>query len=157
MQATDLIDGAVITAHQGGTFIYKGESDNPRFVRIGFSMGHGGHPNLRASFESVAPADIEIPAKSDRVNVIKHEKKPFPWAAGRWQLEVNGERYGYHKTKRDATAEGLRRVAIMDWHEAQLDAATEAYMNGHGTDVQDDAEWNKARETVGTLIAEGEG
>lgn len=125
MQATDLIDGAVITAGQDGTFIYKGEPDDPRFVRIGFSMGHGGHPNLRASFESVAPADIEIPAKSDRVSIIKHDRKPFPWVPGRWQLEVDGERYGFHKTKRDATAEGLRRVAIMDWHAAQEQEAAQ--------------------------------
>lgn len=119
MQATDLIGREVITTGQGGVFTYKGESDNPLFVRIGFALGVGEHPNLWASFEGVAPADIEIPAKDARVNVIKHEKKPFPWAAGRWELEVDGQRCGFHKTKRDATAEGLRRVAIMDWHAAQ--------------------------------------
>lgn len=101
----------VIHAAYAGEFEYDGRNDDDRFTSmdLGFGRKHKGikcHPYL------VAPADTPIPAKSDRVNVTKR----FPTPHGPWLLAVDGQGLGYHRTKRDATAGGLRTVAILDWH-----------------------------------------
>jgi hypothetical protein len=43
-------------------------------------------------------------------------------AAGNWRLDLPGQASSWHRTKRDGTAAGLRRLAILDWHAAQAAA-----------------------------------
>lgn len=153
--ATDnLIGQLVISRNTESTFNYQGEPDDDRFERWEFAMGSGERPKLWASLESVAPADIEIPASSDRIEIIKHAKKPGYWAAGPWELRIDGEHCGWHRIKREAMAAGLKAVAITEWHE-RLDANTEAFMNASGLDVNDSAAWEASRAQVMALVSEG--
>lgn len=111
----------VIHAVHDGEFEYDGRNDDDRFTSMDLSFrrkikGVKCHPYL------VAPADTPIPAKSDRVNVTKR----LPTPHGPWLLAVDGQGLGYHRTKRDATAAGLRTVAIRDWHASTAEPTSEA-------------------------------
>ncbi|MGO2778232.1 hypothetical protein [Glutamicibacter arilaitensis] len=115
MTVTELIGTEIIMAGSDSIHIYDGPADSPGWNRITLNMG-GGLMKAQADFDAVAPATVEIPLKDERVTTVKHEKKPQPWLAGVWQLRINDISYGFFKTKKAATAEGLRRLAIMDWH-----------------------------------------
>lgn len=69
--------------------------------------------------ERVAPADAPLPDKSDPRLQIRKSKRPFTYLPGDWCLSLPKGRTSWHKTKRDATEAGLRRLAIVDWHAAQ--------------------------------------
>ena len=154
MATSNLIGQPVISKGNDFPMIYAGPSDRPGWTRIKIAIGRPGESELSADFDSVAPADIEIPASSERIEIIKHDKKPYPWASGKWQLLIDGEHCGWHRIKRDAQAEGLRSVAIIEWHE-RMDAHTEAYMNGHGLDVNDSEAWEASRDDVIALVLDG--
>jgi hypothetical protein len=72
--------------------------------------------------DRVAPAGTPLAdAKDPRLSI---EKGKGPSWLGNWRLNVPANRIGgsWHKTKRDAVAEGQRRLAIADWHTAHDDA-----------------------------------
>lgn len=117
MTAADLAGTEVITA-SGGPYIYDGPSDDPRFERVKIGVGRAQRPGIEAAFDSVAPADIEIPAKDSRIEVVKApELRPGPWV-GPWMLTTPDGRNTFHRIKRDAVKAGVTRLAIADWHEA---------------------------------------
>lgn len=115
----------VIYAAQDGEFRYEGPNDDRRFATIAFSYGSKLN-GLKCDPRLVAPADTPIPAASDRVNVVKQARGYYPTHTGPWLLYVDGKSLGYHKTKRDATADGLRTVAILDWHASTAEPTSEA-------------------------------
>lgn len=117
MEPSNLIGQLVISEFSDSPMIYKGESGTG-WNRVTMSLG-AGTSSLEAEFSTVAPADIAIPTSSERIEIIKHDKKPAPWAAGKWQLVIDGEGRGWHRIKREALAAGLRAVAIIEWHEQQ--------------------------------------
>lgn len=124
MTVTDLIGTEVIMAGSDSTYIYEGPANSPGWNRITLNMG-GGPMKAQADFDAVAPATVEISTKDERVTTVKHEKKPYPHANGVWQLKINDISYGFFKTKKAATAEGLHRLAIMDWHASNEVAGNE--------------------------------
>jgi hypothetical protein len=113
----------VIYTGQDGTFAYTGPADGPwGQIAISFSREHHG---LRCAPDEVAPADIAIPTHDARVTVVKRERGMYPTHKGPWRLTVAGQDRDFYRTKRDATAAGLRAVAILDWH-AGVEAAPES-------------------------------
>ena len=103
---------------------YAGIGERSGMSRVTFRIGSGGLSDLECDFGRVAPADTVIPAKDERVVVVKSttaeaRNAGVPYPDGPWRLDLPGVRATWHKTKRDATAAGLRRMAILDWHAAQ--------------------------------------
>jgi len=117
MTPSDLVGQRVISEFSKSPMIYKGDSDSG-WNRVTMSLG-AGISELEAEYSTVAPADIEIPESSDRIEIVKHAKKPASWVAGPWQLLIDGAPRGWHRIKREAMAEGLRYIAIQEWHEQQ--------------------------------------
>jgi len=118
------VGAKVIYAAQKGTFEYEGPTDCGSGDTITFGLAVSReHPGVKCDPGQVAPADTPIPAKDDRVTVVKRPMGTYPTWHGPWLLFLADVRLGYHRTKRDATAEGLRRVAIADWHAAREAAA----------------------------------
>jgi hypothetical protein len=99
---------------------YGGPSDHPGFTEVSFGLFDGRTPTIKCDPERVAPADTPIPARDARVIVEQRDRSERPYgAAGNWRLTLPGQLPSWHKTKRDGTAAGLRRVAILDWHASQ--------------------------------------
>lgn len=117
---SDLIGKPVISWNHNRPVEYGGPSERPGMESTAYSLRHGGLPVLRCDPARVAPADTPIPEKDDRVVIVKHPRKPehVTYAPGLWELRLPGQPSSWHKTKRDATAEGLRRLAILDHHAA---------------------------------------
>jgi len=106
----------VIYAAQSGVFQYDGPSDHGAFEQIAITFGGGSVYGLHCDVGRVAPEGIPIPVKDDRVAIAKRERGQYPTWHGPWELSVDGHGRGFHRTKRDAAAEGLRVAAIADWH-----------------------------------------
>lgn len=115
---TDLLNERVISCNHPRPMIYGGpHPSQPGRALISYNLHKGGLPVLSCDPSHVAPADIPIPEKDDRVIVEKLPARPFPEASGPWALRIDGiDGASYYRTKRDALATGLRRVAISDWH-----------------------------------------
>ncbi len=107
----------VISWNEDQPVVYGGESDGT-FDTLSFGVFSGATPVLKCDPRRVAPADTPIPDRDERVSVVKGTRAEMPYgAAGVWQLRLPGDkRPSWHRTKRDATTTGLRRLAILDWH-----------------------------------------
>lgn len=78
-------------------------------------IGTGGM-TVKCPPDRVAPAGTPLADPKDPR--IRISKRHGPSWLGNWWLEVPGSG-SWHKTKRAATAEGQRRLAISDWHTAR--------------------------------------
>jgi hypothetical protein len=109
----------IISWHTDSPAEYGGPSHGPLFEVI-FQFGGSAHV-LKCDPKDVAPADVPVPEKDARVQVAKRARAEMPYGvSGPWLLTITGTaRTSWHKTRRDATATGLRRVAILDWHARQ--------------------------------------
>lgn len=121
--AESLTGQTVISWSTDTHYRYAGEGDRRGMNRVTFRIGVGGLSDLQAAFDRVAPADTVIPAKDERVVVVKSTTAEAraagdSYPSGPWRLDLPGVRATWHKTKRDATAAGLRRMAILDFHAA---------------------------------------
>lgn len=97
----------------------------PEAATLKFQLFGGQAPTRYCRPDWVAPADTPTPAADPRVTVVKLPRKPAPWAAGNWELRIDtgaDQLVSHFATKREATATGLRRVAILD-HVAARDTA----------------------------------
>lgn len=120
--AADLIGQPVLTMSIPELYLYEGPDD------LGFeSIRYGATIGIATAFDRIAPADTPIPAADDRVQV---EKRPMlearragHYGRGSWRLALPDRPYTWHNTKGEAVAAGLRRLAILDWHAAQSEAA----------------------------------
>ncbi|WP_346921935.1 hypothetical protein [Glutamicibacter creatinolyticus] len=130
---TELTGQPVIHYSGDRAYVYEGAHNVPGVVGTRWGLANpGGLPAIRCDYAAVAPVGVKRLTKNDgRLEITKldasalaHGKRDRPWRArigDGWE-----ERF---KLKREALEVGLRRLSIMDWHEA--------------------------RETVRTLIAEG--
>jgi hypothetical protein len=111
----------VINWYDANLVAYGGEPDDSRFTELSFGLFQGGRPVLKCPPDRVAPAGTPIPDRDDRVSVTKRTRAEMPYGEpGIWYLSLPGVEHGsWHRTKRDATATGLRQVAILDWHAAR--------------------------------------
>ena len=115
----------VINWYDDAIVTYGGPSHDDTFTTLTFGMLGGKAPTLACDVERVAPADTAIPAADDRLAIQKRPRSTMPYGmAGPWLLETPLDEAGrvfrsWHRTKRDATAMGLRRLAILDWHAAR--------------------------------------
>lgn len=116
----------VVYAGHEGVYRYDGLASHGAFEEIAFSFGDRGPHGLRCDPDRVAPKDAPIPERDNRVTAIKRVKGEYPNHLGPWQLVVGSHQHGFHKTKRDATAAGLRTVAIDDWHASAPEPSAEA-------------------------------
>lgn len=124
---TVAIGQLVITWDDEEPRAYGGPSDHPGFTEVSFGLFDGRTPVIKCDPQRVAPADTPIPARDARVTVEQRHRSERPCAAaGNWRLTLPGQLPSWHKTKRDGTAAGLRRVAILDWHASQAADATPA-------------------------------
>ena len=120
--ATDLIGQPVISWTYTDVNRYEGESDHPGMTSLRISLLHPGSlTGLTADLHSVAPAATPIPVADERVRVTKSSKDEarahgVAYPSGPWRLDLPAQNPSWHRTKRDATTTGLRRVAIIDWH-----------------------------------------
>ena len=106
----------VIYTQEDSTYEYGGDADRG-FDTVSYPLAAtSGVPLLRCQPADVAPADTLIPLDDERVSVEKVPRGRYPSWQGPWLLRVAGQRRSFHRTKRDATAAGLRIVAILDWH-----------------------------------------
>lgn len=106
---------------------YGGPSDRPGLAEVSFGLLDRRTPVIKCDPQRIAPADTPIPARDARVTVEQRHRSERPYgAAGNWRLTLPGQLPSWHKTKRDGTAAGLRRVAILDWHARQAADATPA-------------------------------
>ena len=116
---SDLVGQRVLSWYDDDVVEYGGREDDDQFSSLAFALFAGKLPVRKCTPGRVAPEGTPIPAKDDRVQVVKHAKRPFPWAAGAWELALPGQKPDFFATKRDATTTGRRRLAILDWHTAQ--------------------------------------
>ena len=114
-------DTLVIYTDSAGTYLYQGPADGP-YARIAFALGTDGPHGLTCDPALTAPADTPVPARDDRIVVTRRERGHYPTHRGPWLLTVAGRERGFFRTKRDATAAGLRTVAILDWHAVRVQA-----------------------------------
>jgi len=107
---------------------YGGPADTPGRSTLSVQLLAKTRPTRKCDPEHVAPATVAIPERDARVNVAKRPREEMPnYAAGPWKLSLPGVAWpSWHRTKRDATATGLRRLAIMDWHGRQAAASASA-------------------------------
>lgn len=114
----DLIGQPVLSWSNEERYIYLGP-DGDRSGMNSLEIGRNGI-RLRASFDSVAPADVVVPLRDIRVNVSKGDLRTARacghYGRGAWMLNLPGRRTTWHNTKGEAMAAGLRRLAIIDWH-----------------------------------------
>lgn len=110
------IGDLVITFYDDDPVEYGGTGDRG-YSTLEFQPLSGRTPVRKCDPGLVAPAGTPIPARDARVSVAKGTSAEKPYgAAGIWTLTLPGLPASWHKTKRDATATGLRCVAILDWH-----------------------------------------
>lgn len=124
LPGADLIGLPVLSWSKGSdrAYIWGGPPERDGWDTTAYS---GGTPVITTSYDRVAPSDTPIPAKDPRVTVEKLPKKRDYQDAGPWLLRidgVDGSKWTAWRTKKDALTDGLRRVAILDWHAAQAAA-----------------------------------
>ncbi len=125
--STVAVGDLVITWDDDKPREYGGRSDHPGVTELSFSLRDGGTPVIKCDPQQVAPAGTPIPARDARVTVEQRPRSERPYgAAGNWRLTLPGQLPSWHKTKRDGTATGLRRVAIIDWHASRAADSTPA-------------------------------
>jgi hypothetical protein len=107
----------VITWYDDEPVLYGGDAEGA-YSTLTFGLLDDRLPERKCDPRQVAPADVAIPAQDPRVEVVRGTRAEKPYGApGIWKLTVPGqEQPTWHRTKREATATGLRRVAIFDWH-----------------------------------------
>jgi hypothetical protein len=133
-QPTDAvaIGDLVISWYDDEPVTYGGPGDRP-FTTLSFEFLGKSALVRKCDPEQVAPADMPIPAKDARVSVVKCPRAEMPYGeAGPWKLTLSGVMHpSWHRTRRDGTATGLRRLAILDWHAARtpmFDERTRDYL-----------------------------
>ena len=111
----------VISWYDDEPVTYGGPGDRS-FTTLSFEFCGRSAPVRKCDPEQVAPADIPIPATDARVNVVKRPRAEMPYGEpGPWKLTLPAAKHpSWHRTKRDGTATGLRRLAILDWHAARV-------------------------------------
>jgi hypothetical protein len=109
---------------------WQGPGDDPRFVQWGMGVFSGELPTLKCEMADVAPYGTPLAdAKDPRIVVVKG-KKPGPWYPGNWNLQI---RYGdrvfndWFRTKGDGVNKGRSVLAVLDWHDAAAEAATDQW------------------------------
>jgi len=113
------VDDVVITWYDDDPVRYGGDSDGA-FTELSFGLCSGRLPVRKCAPDRVAPASVTIPGSDPRVEVAKLRPAEVPpGAEGPWRLTLPGQRPSWHRLKRDGTAAGLRRLAILDWHAAR--------------------------------------
>lgn len=115
----------VIHAEHSGTYLYGGPDDHGGgWCAIRVTIGRPGSATITCEPAQVAPADAAHPNPADtRYRIEKLRRKRHPWDPGPWLAHVEGltnpDSPAAFKTKRDATAYAIRRLAIADYHAAQ--------------------------------------
>ncbi len=110
-------------------YVYGGKPDHEGMGSIEIGVGRRMATVIRTDPARVAPADTPVPAKDPRVTVVKVAKERVPsyyraTKAGKWRLTLPGvERDDYFDTKKEATAAGLRRLAILDYQATRTSVA----------------------------------
>jgi hypothetical protein len=114
---TVAIGDLVISWYDDQPVQYGGPEDRPGRSTLSVQLLARALPVRKCDPERVAPATVPIPERDARVNVAKRPRDEMPYAAdGPWKLTLPGVVLpSWHRTKRDATATGLRRLAIIDW------------------------------------------
>jgi hypothetical protein len=124
----DLIGRPVITWRDGPDrgYVYAGPGRHEGMEETAFGFGTGGPTTVKCDPTRVAPIDTAIPVKDERVQITKYERGNYPTWVGPWHLTIpsgpDAVATSFHKTKRDATTEGLRRLAITDYHATRANA-----------------------------------
>lgn len=122
--ATDLIGQPVLSWTYSDINRYEGAPDHPGMTSLRISLRHPATmAGLTADLHRVAPATTPIPTADPRVRVTKSTKDEarahhVTYPDGIWRLDLPGTNPTWHRTKRDATTTGLRRLAILDWHQS---------------------------------------
>ncbi|WP_230415883.1 hypothetical protein [Micromonospora tarapacensis] len=113
----------VISWYDDAPVEYGGGDGGP-WTTLSFALLANGLPVRKCEPERVAPAGVPIPERDARVSVVKRTRAEMPYGeSGVWQLTLPGDGVStWHRTKRDATATGLRRLAILDWHRVRSEA-----------------------------------
>lgn len=93
---------------------------DPAGASLIYVVGRGkGGMTVLCKPEMVAPAGIPLAHPSDpRIDVYKG-RRPWTHLPGDWGSGLPGRAATWHKTKREATAAAVRRLAILDWHDLQ--------------------------------------
>ncbi|MEV0732423.1 hypothetical protein [Polymorphospora sp. NPDC050346] len=119
----------VISWYDDEPVIYGGPGDGGPFTTLRFAFGSGRLPTRLCEPDRVAPVDTPIPDRDERIVVEKRPTRERPYGeAGVWRLTLPGTIHPtWHRTKRDAVATGLRRLAIRDWH-ATTRAAPDTFL-----------------------------
>jgi hypothetical protein len=117
---TAAIGDLVISWYDDEPVTYGGPADRSSFTTLSFEFLSKSAPVRKCDPDQVAPAGIPVAEKDARVSVVKCPRAEMPYgAAGPWKLTLPGAtRPSWHRTKRDGTVTGLRRMAILDWHAA---------------------------------------
>lgn len=110
------IDDSVISWYDENAVRYGGPCDDAAWTTFEFGVLSDRRPVRKCPQERVAPADTPIPLKDPRVSVVKLSRGEYVTWIGPWQLQLPGQKAECFKTRRDAVATGLRRLAIIDWH-----------------------------------------
>lgn len=113
------IGTTVITWNAREPRIYGGPNDHPGMESTKYDMRNGGLPTILCEAERVAPATVTIGDTDSRIHTVKHARKLRSHHSGPWELQLPGVAVSdtsFFKTKRDAVAAGLRRLAILDFH-----------------------------------------
>ncbi|MEN3308850.1 MAG: hypothetical protein V7603_5052 [Micromonosporaceae bacterium] len=100
------------------------DSERGGWSTLSFAPMATGLPVRKCDLDRVAPADTPVSATDSRVSVEKRPRSEMPYGQpGVWRLTLPGVAHpSWHRTKRDATATGLRRLAILDWHAGTIPA-----------------------------------
>jgi hypothetical protein len=113
--------GTLVITESGREYVYGGPADMPGYTRIKFDFRSDGPSEIQCDMDAVAPTEVaeRVNLKDPRISVARQETKPA-YASGKWLHEVTlpdgTVHQGWHKTKRDGTAEAAHRLAIADWH-----------------------------------------
>jgi hypothetical protein len=114
---SDLIGAVVLTYFDSKPVLYGGDYADG-WSSLKFGIGTGGLPVRSCGVTKVMPADRPVSTADSRVTIEKMPKKRDYQDSGPWLLHLPGldgrTRRGY-KTKRDAVADGLLRLAIDDY------------------------------------------
>lgn len=114
----------VITWSLDGTAVYGGPSDDPIWETVEYGAIDGRMtPRIFCAAGDVAPAGTPLADPKDPRVDVRRSKRPFTYLPGDWYLSVpdgkGGSRGSWHKTKKAAVGDAVRRLAIVDWHTAR--------------------------------------
>lgn len=148
----------VITFYDDEPVVYGGNTERGGSILTARLLS-GETPERTCDPGHVAPAGTPIPASDPRVSVAKRPRAEAPQPGYIWALTLPGlSRPTWHKTKRDATSTGLRKLAILDWHAARAAASADEpapagrdstpVWNEHNNDLGDWCPWSGQQATA---------